>query len=92
MRIKAEFFADLRDKVGFASKEIEFRGTTVLDLIADLDAISAGGLSEHVLEGGRLRELVKVLVNGRDVRGIRGLQTELRDGDVVAFFPPVAGG
>ncbi|MBC7078538.1 MAG: MoaD/ThiS family protein, partial [Synergistales bacterium] len=27
-----------------------------------------------------------------DVRGLRELDTELSEGDVVSFFPPVAGG
>ncbi|MDI9644493.1 MAG: MoaD family protein [Candidatus Verstraetearchaeota archaeon] len=92
MKVKAEFFADLRDRVGFAVKEVEFPGNTVLELINEIDASCGGGLSGHLLEGGRLKELVKVFVNGRDVRGLGGLLTELKDGDVVSFFPPVAGG
>lgn len=92
MKVKAEFFADLRDKVGRPAMELEIAGKTVLDLIEEIDAITGGALIKNVLEGGRLKDLVKVLVNGRDVRGLRGLETELGEGDVVSFFPPVAGG
>jgi len=92
MKVKAEFFADLREKVGCPAMELEIAGSTLLDLIEELDARTGGALMKNVLEGGKLKDLVKVLVNGRDVRGLRGLETGLHDGDVVSFFPPVAGG
>ncbi|MEM4657893.1 MAG: ubiquitin-like small modifier protein 1 [Candidatus Methanosuratincola sp.] len=92
MKVKAEFFADLREKVGCPSMELDLTGKTVLDLIEEIDALSSGSFMKNVVEGGRLKELVKILVNGRDVRGLKGLETELIEGDVVSFFPPVAGG
>lgn len=91
-KIRAEFFADLRDKVGCAFKDLEFKGRTVLDLIIELDETTGGNFMRHVMEGGRLKELFKVLVNGKDIRGLNGLSTEISGGDVVSFFPPVAGG
>jgi len=45
-----------------------------------------------VMEGDKVKEMVKILVNGRDVRELRGLETELSDGDCISIFPPVAGG
>ncbi|MEJ5293307.1 MAG: ubiquitin-like small modifier protein 1 [Candidatus Methanosuratincola sp.] len=92
MRVKAEFFADLRERVGSPAMELQISGRTVLDLIEEIDALSGGSFMMHVVEGGRLKDMVKVLVNGRDVRGLRELDTELSEGDVVSFFPPVAGG
>lgn len=92
MKVKAEFFADLREKVGCPAMELDFTGKTVLDLIEEIDAITSGSLIKNVVEGGRLKDLVKVFVNGRDIRGLKGLETELIEGDVVSFFPPVAGG
>jgi molybdopterin synthase sulfur carrier subunit len=92
MKVKAEFFATLREKVGTASTEVSFSGNTVMDLIVALDEMFGGILKELMVEGGELRELVKILVNGKDVRGIKGLYTELKGGDSVSFFPPVAGG
>ncbi len=92
MEVKVEFFAYLREKMGTASKVVSFSGGTVRDLVYDVGGGPGGTLSEQVMAGGCLREMVKVLVNGRDVRGLDGLDTELHDGDVVSFFPPVAGG
>lgn len=46
-----------------------------------------------VLEAdGRLSEMSIVLVNGRDARDLNGLDTPLRPDDIVAIFPPIAGG
>lgn len=92
MKVKVEFFATLREKVGMAGVGVTFHGFTVMDLIVALDEKFGGILKELIIEGGELRELVKILVNGDDVRGIRGLNTELKEQDIVSFFPPVAGG
>lgn len=39
-----------------------------------------------------LRDLVNIIKNGRNVMFLAGLETTLEDGDVIALFPPVAGG
>ena len=92
MRIKAEFFADLRYKMGEASADLSLEGGTIMDLVAALDGRSGGIFLGLMVEGGKPKELVKILVNGKDIRDLNGLETELEDGDVVSFFPPVAGG
>ena len=33
-----------------------------------------------------------VLVNGRNIELLRGLETELMDGDLVVLLPPLSGG
>jgi molybdopterin synthase sulfur carrier subunit len=92
MKVKAEFFALLREKASMAAMEVEFMGDTVMDLISALDDLFSWGFREQLMEGDGLKGLVKVIVNGTDIRGLRGLYTELREGDTVSFFPPAAGG
>lgn len=41
---------------------------------------------------GMVSDLVMFLVNGRDIRDLEGLDTRLKSDDVIALFPPVAGG
>lgn len=43
-------------------------------------------------EKPRLRERVKIMVNGRNIEFLDGLKTGLKDGDRVAVFPTIAGG
>lgn len=51
------------------------------------------GLSERLLsEEGALRPYVAVMVDGRDVRHLGGLDARVAAGAEVDIFPPVAGG
>ena len=72
-------------------KNVVGEGDTLGELLADLNARHAG-LSERVVEGGRIRRFVNVYVNDEDVRFTGGLDTPLHDGDGVTILPAVAGG
>jgi molybdopterin converting factor small subunit len=43
-------------------------------------------------EGGELRQLVNVYVDGKDVRGLEGLHTPVADGREIRVIAAVAGG
>lgn len=47
-----------------------------------------GGLGDHRFEGS---ELV-ILINGRNMATLDGPETVLKDGDIITFIPPFAGG
>lgn len=65
-------------------------GSTIEDLLRRLEERYASRLDFGRLIGENPN--VKVLVNGREITYLNGLRTRLRDGDSVAFVPPVAGG
>lgn len=56
------------------------------------DLLRVTGLYDEVVEDGRVKAMYKILVNGRDIEFLNGLDTRLKEGDVVDVFPPVAGG
>jgi len=66
-------------------------GQDLQGLIADLET-RYPGLSERILEDGKLRKFVNVYLNDEDVRFLDGLGTPLADADVVTILPAVAGG
>jgi molybdopterin synthase sulfur carrier subunit len=43
-------------------------------------------------ENNEINSYINVLKNGRNIKYIDGINTNLSEGDVIAFFPPVAGG
>ena len=63
------------------AKQVEGTGSTLGELLADLD-------SKH----GGLRRFVNVYLNDEDVRFLDGLETPVKDGDMVTVLPAVAGG
>lgn len=88
MRVKFKLYASL--KRGKGTVEVEFEGKTLKDALRELFKIYPD-LSE-IVEEGKVKTFYKIFVNGRDVEHIKGLDTELKDGDEIAIFPPIAGG
>lgn len=91
--ITVRAFATFRALLGARERALEApAGSNVRDVLVRLGA-EAPALREALLaEQGELRPHVSVFLNGRDVRHLQGLATSVRPGDVLALFPPVAGG
>jgi sulfur-carrier protein len=71
---------------------VEATGTSLNELIGDLET-NYPGVKERILdESGQIRRFVNVYINGDDVRFAEGLQSPLKDGDEVSIVPAVAGG
>jgi molybdopterin synthase sulfur carrier subunit len=91
MRVK--FFAYLRDYTG--CKEIDAPcQPTVGDLARALGEQYGPTLREKLLApgGGELGPEIIILINGRHVSHLGGVNAPLKDDDTVQIFPMVAGG
>jgi sulfur-carrier protein len=73
------------------AKQVEGSGSTLGELIADLESRHVG-LSARLIDAGSLRRFVNVYLNDEDVRFLSGLDTAVKDGDTVTVLPAVAGG
>lgn len=80
----------LRPHTG-GEKRVEASGETLPAVISDLEA-NYSGISERLVENGKLHRFVNIYVNDEDVRFSGGLDTAITDGDSVAILPAVAGG
>ena len=89
MAIEVRIPTILRTYTGGA-KSVEGSGTTLAELIGDLDA-RYGGLRERLQDDSGLRRFVNVYLNDEDVRFLGGLETPVKDGDTVTVLPAVAG-
>ncbi|ACS34414.1 MoaD/ThiS family protein [Thermococcus gammatolerans] len=82
--VKVKVFATLIDIVG--KRMLEIGGVkTVGELLDELDRRFPGVKKE--LEDGYL-----ILVNGKNIEHLQGLETPISDDDTVSVFPPAGGG
>ncbi len=86
-------FATLRDVTGVKELSIPFAdGQTVREMLHTVVDVQPA-LREKIFDGqGDLTGLVHVLVHGRNIMWLNGLDTIVRDGDQIVLLPPSAGG
>jgi len=90
--ITVKSFATLREVMDMQVRMDLPEGATVRSLLAELTGRFAGLDGLLFAAPGTLRDLVNILRNGRNIHFLAGLDTVLDDGDLIALFPPVAGG
>ncbi len=81
----------LRGFAGGAS-EVEVQATTAGEALAALELAHVGATACVLDERGELRSFVNLFVDQKNVKNLKGLDTVLRDGAVLAIVPAVAGG
>lgn len=82
--VKVKVFATLIDIVGKRMLEVT-SVRTVRELLDELDKRFPGFKKE--LERGFI-----ILVNGKNIEHLQGLETPISDDDTVSIFPPAGGG
>lgn len=91
--MQIRLFATLRQIVGTAAVEVpQAKGDTLNTLLARLVDIHPALGPELFASDGRLQGHVHVIVNGRDVQFLDGLDTPVQASDQILIFPPVGGG
>jgi sulfur-carrier protein len=74
------------------AQEVSAAGSTVTELIDDLDGNFTGIGARIKDESGSLRRFVNIYVNDEDIRFLNGLGTTVTDDTRVSIIPAVAGG
>ncbi len=93
MHVVVRTIGPFTEQFGFQQITVNFKGRTVLNLLNQLCEERGTKFRNTVFDDeGQLRRYIKVLVNGRGLHVLQGLDTPLSDGDAIALFPPVAGG
>jgi len=92
MKVTVKSFATLRDHMDteFAIEIQE--SATIADLLTGLMEKYPQLRDEIFLENGTLKDFVNILLNGRNIAFIKGLDSLISDGDRIALFPPAGGG
>jgi sulfur-carrier protein len=97
MNVKILFFTNLREIVNKKEHTLclpDFQKVTVAKVLEVLSEKYGSDFREYVFEAktGNQKGFLQFLVNGTSTATLAGLETELKDGDVLAILPPVGGG
>jgi len=87
------FYASLKEVVGRREVTLNIEKITIKELIGEISKRFSPLFKKEVLnEEGKIKSYYKIIVNGRSISFLDGINTIVRNGDRVVFFPPICGG
>ena len=93
MNMRVRFYGMAYDEVGTREIPLELvEGSTVNTLLSILVERYPSLTKLIYDEEGVFREYLEVAVNQTDIIGLDGLETVLKESDIVLIMPPIGGG
>ena len=96
MEVKIRFFTNLREIVGKREETLMFSQAEPITISLALKMLSekyGEQFNEYLYSStGQPKGFLQFLINGTSASTLKGLETPLKDGDVLAILPPVGGG
>ncbi len=93
MRVKVRYFTTLRELAGSSEEELELEnGSTLADLLKKIAEKYGKKAKNYLFNKGKIDPSIYFLINGISARSLKGLETTLEEGDVIAIIPPIGGG
>lgn len=89
--MNVKFFAYIRD-YSHTKQTTVSNCKTVRELLQKLCSMYGDEFDSLIFLNGELRKEIIILVNGRHICHLNGLETELSENDEISVFPTVAGG
>jgi len=71
---------------------VDASGSTVAEIIDDLEKKYPGIKDRLCDESGKIRRFINIYVNEEDVRFLQGDKTSIKEGDELSIIPAIAGG
>ena len=93
MKVQVKFLATIRGITGESSIELSCYPRDTAGILMQKLVKKYGQRFEQITMAGiNLMPRIKMIINGRDIDYLNGLDTQLKDGDVIVIIPPIAGG
>lgn len=88
-----KFLSNIAALTGKKFLNIEYNGS-ISGLIDDMDTKMEKKDFKNTIttDDGQVKDFVKILVNGNDIRGTGGLNSPIKDDDEIVIFQTLAGG
>ena len=90
--VQVEFYATIQKVFGEKSMRVTQSSPLTVRRLLDVVCTSHERHEKIFDDSGQLRSDLTILRNGRNIVFLEGLNTELKNGDKIALFPPVTGG
>ena len=90
MSVKIEIPTPLREHTA-GKADVDVKGATVQEALADL-VKQYPTIGPKLFDGGKLRPYINIFLNDEDIRYLDEMQTAVKDGQLIALIPAVAGG
>ncbi len=72
--------------------EVTINAKNIRELIEGLEKQFPGVKERLCDESGNVRRFINLYVNNEDIRFLKGVETELKESDIVSIIPAIAGG
>ena len=92
MKLTVSFFGHLRANAGIKSETLEAEDGQILGDFLEPLCKQRNVHREVFGESDRVQDPINILINGRNIKFLQGMDTTLKDGDIISIFPPTGGG
>jgi len=92
MKLKIKLLKPFSDAVGKSELDLDFDGATLEDMLKVLVNRYPKLRKEFYTKTDELTDYMCMFVNNKPISVLKGINTELKNGDELLFFIPVSGG
>lgn len=87
-----KFFAHIRKLAGNTKERTDVKAESLYELLDKLSRDYGNEFQSKVFPNNTISNEVIILVNGTHISHLNGLNTKLKEGDIVCIFPMIFGG
>lgn len=92
-KVVVKVFAYIREKIGISEVVLDLSDNAKISDVVNILIDKYPDIKNLILnENGVLKDDLLYLLNGRDIRVLQGLNTNISDGCIFAILPPFSGG
>jgi MoaD family protein len=92
MKLTIKLLRPFSDAIGKNEIEIDFKENTLEELLKVLINTYPKLKKEFYSDKNELTEYIVIFVNDKPISALNGLNTKLKNNDVIFFFMPISGG